>query len=416
MEFHNHVLDNGLELVAECNPKAYSAGLAFFVKTGSRDETDALSGVSHFLEHMVFKGTDNRSAEDVNRELDEVSSYSNAYTSWEKTVYYAAFLPEQLERVTELLSDIMRPALREDDFAMEKQVILEEIAKYEDQPPFGADDKCMAAHFQTHPLSRNILGTTASIQQLSAEQMRGYFQQRYSPSNITIAAAGRVDFQDLVGLAQQYCGAWKRYDVQRDTTRAGPARGFHLLSKTVAAQQYVVQISNGPAAEDEDRYASRLLAMIFGDDGGSRMYWDLIETGRAEYAVMAPYEFQGTGIAMTSLGCSPRDTQQNLARLWQLQQEIEQHGVSADELDRAKSKMCAHIVLQSERPANRMFAVGGNWLQRHEYQTVRQSIEAYQRVTPADIAAVLEKYPLTRNTTFTVGPLDKLTPPWPLDD
>ena len=138
MEFRQQTLDNGLEIVAECNPQAYSAALAFFVKTGSRDETDALSGVSHFLEHMVFKGTERRSAEDVNRELDEICAGSNAFTSEEQTVYHATFLPERQADVVALLSDIMRPALRASDFEMEKQVILEEIAMYEEQPPFRA--------------------------------------------------------------------------------------------------------------------------------------------------------------------------------------------------------------------------------------------------------------------------------------
>ena len=148
MKFRHHTLPNGLEIIAECNPAAYSAAMAFFVQTGSRDETDDLSGVSHFLEHMAFKGTPTRSAADVNRELDEMGAHSNAFTSEEQTVYYITVLPEYQDRALDLLSDIMRPSLRPDDFDTEKQVILEEIAKYEDQPPFGAHEKSMALHFQ----------------------------------------------------------------------------------------------------------------------------------------------------------------------------------------------------------------------------------------------------------------------------
>ena len=131
MEFRRQTLDNGLEVIAEISPKAYSTALGYFVNTGSRDETAEISGVSHFLEHMVFKGTPTRSAEDVNRELDEIGSQSNAFTSEEHTVYYARVLPESQSRATELLSDIMRPSLRDEDFEMEKQVIIEEIAKSE---------------------------------------------------------------------------------------------------------------------------------------------------------------------------------------------------------------------------------------------------------------------------------------------
>src|SRR5687768_3264363 len=156
MEFRSHTLPNGLEIIAECNPKAYSLGMAFFVKTGARDETDEISGVSHFLEHMVFKGTAKRSAADVNRELDEMGSFSNAQTGEEKTIYHATVLPEFQDRTVELLSDILRPALREEDFETEKKVIIEEICMYLDQPPFGGHEKCMAAHFGKHPLGRSV--------------------------------------------------------------------------------------------------------------------------------------------------------------------------------------------------------------------------------------------------------------------
>src|SRR5262249_29688101 len=149
-------LDNGLEIVAECDAAAYSTALGFFVNSGARDETDEVSGVSHFLEHMVFKGTPTRSADDVNREFDEMGAHYNAFTNEENTVFYAAGLPEYQQKTVELLADIMRPSLREEDFSTEKQVILEEIKMYDDQPPFGVDDKCRAAFFGTHPLSRSV--------------------------------------------------------------------------------------------------------------------------------------------------------------------------------------------------------------------------------------------------------------------
>ena len=195
MQFLTHVLPNGLEIVAECNPEAYSTALGFIVKTGARDESDEIAGVSHFLEHMAFKGTPTRSADDVNRELDEIGSHCNAGTSEETTVYYAPVLPEYQTRATEVLADILRPSLREADFQTEKKVILEEIQMFEDQPPFGADEKCRAAFFGDHPLGRSVLGTMASIEALPVAAMRDYFRRRYAPGNIVLAAAGRVDFE-----------------------------------------------------------------------------------------------------------------------------------------------------------------------------------------------------------------------------
>src|SRR5438128_3319751 len=134
VSFHNVVLDNGVRIIAETNPLARSVALGFFVRTGSRDETSNVSGVTHFLEHMVFKGTPRRTALDVNKDFDRIGAQYNAFTSHENTVFYAAILPEYLPQAVDILADILRPSLRQDDFDMEKQVIIEEIARYEDMP------------------------------------------------------------------------------------------------------------------------------------------------------------------------------------------------------------------------------------------------------------------------------------------
>ena len=408
MKFCEATLSNGLEVIAECNPDAYASAFGFFVKTGARDESDEVWGVSHFLEHMVFKGTARRSAADVNRDLDALGSKSNAYTSEEQTVYYAAVLPEYQESVVEILADMMRPALRQDDFDVEKQVILKEINKYANEPPFGAHEKCMAAHFGQHPLGRSVLGTVESITALTSEQMRKYFEQRYSPKNIALVASGNVDFAALVESAERYCGAWQPFATGRSTPRAPAHSGCEVVQKDIATQQYTVQIANGPAAEDDDRYAARLLATILGDDSGSRMFWELVDTGLAEYAGMSAYEYQGTGVYMTFLSCAPEDAAENLSRIDALMQGAEREGVTAAELQQAKNKICAHIILQAERSANRLFSVGSNWIQRREYRTVAELVKSYQSVTVSDVAGILKKYPLTQKTTVSVGPLSEL--------
>ena len=250
----------------------YSTALGFFVNTGARDENDAVAGVSHFLEHMAFKGTPSRSADDVNREFDEMGAHYNAFTNEENTVFYAAVLPEHQDQAVDLLADILRPSLREDDFNTEKQVILEEIQMYEDQPPFGADDKCRALHYGAHPLGRSVLGTAESVGGLSAEAMLDYFRRRYSPGNIVLAGAGRIDFDALVDLAERRCGDWTPAATGRTVEPAAARDGFQVLHKETATQQYVLQLAAGPAAEDADRYAAKLLATVLGDDSGSRLY------------------------------------------------------------------------------------------------------------------------------------------------
>jgi predicted Zn-dependent peptidase len=411
MQFRQQTLANGLEIVAECNPQAYSASYAFFVRTGSRDENDANSGVSHFLEHMVFKGTPTRTSLDVNRQLDELSSNSNAFTNEEQTVYYATTLPEDQRPILGLLSDIMRPSLRQEDFETEKKVILEEIAKYDDQPPYGAHEKCMAAYFGEHPLGRSILGTAETITALKREQMLEYFETRYSPKNIVLAAAGNIDFDSLVDAADKFCGAWKPFEAPRQLPPAPPRSGFQVLAKPQSVQQYIVQASSAPSAESDARYAARVLATIVGDDSGSRLFWELVDTGDVEYAAISAQEFQGTGMLMTSISCPPDSTADILKRISDVLQDVEDNGVTEEELQQAKNKICAHIVLQAERPTSRVFSVGNGWLQRRQYRTVREVVDSYRSVTLDHIETILKQHPLTIQTTVAIGPLDKLAQP-----
>ena len=210
MEYRQHKLENGLEILAECNREAYTSAFGFFVRTGSRDETHEVSGVSHFLEHMVFKGTPNRTAAQVNLELDEMGSSSNARTSEESTIYHAAVLPEFQTPVVELLSDIMRPSLRLEDFETEKQVIIEEIKMYDDQPPYGGYERVMAEYFGDHPLGQSVLGTVDTVTALTPDGMMNYFEQRYSPSNICFSAAGNIEFDELVEDIERCCGHWEK--------------------------------------------------------------------------------------------------------------------------------------------------------------------------------------------------------------
>ena len=408
MEFLKHTLPNGLEIVAECNGEAYSTALGFFVKTGARDETDAVAGVSHFLEHMAFKGTSTRSADDVNREFDEMGAHHNALTNEENTVYYAAVLPEYLDRAVELLGDILRPALHEDDFNTEKQVILEEIEMYEDQPPFGADEKARALYFGSHSLGRSVLGTARSIRDLPVEAMQEYFRRRYSPTNIVLAGAGRIDFEQLAASAERRCGAWEPVPTKRTIQPAAACDGFRVLHKETATQQYLLQLSPGPTSEDADRYAVKLLATVLGDDSGSRLYWELIDPGLAEHASLSHCEYQGAGMMMTYMSCDPPHAAGNLKRIVDVYRHAESEGIALVELDQAKHKIRSRIVLSSERPRGRLFALGTDWIYRGSHRPVEAELEAVADVTLDELAAVLAKYPLSRATTVTIGPLRAL--------
>src|SRR3989441_6033832 len=175
MPFHSYDLPNGLRLIGETSPSARSVALGFFVRTGARDEAADVSGVSHFLEHMVFKGTPRRTALEVNLDFDRIGADYNAFTSEENTVFHAAVSPEYLPQAVDILADILRPSLRGEDFDMEKNIIIEEIGMYEDQPMWCAYDQAKKAYFDGHPLGNSVLGSVQSIQGLKRDQMHAYY-------------------------------------------------------------------------------------------------------------------------------------------------------------------------------------------------------------------------------------------------
>jgi predicted Zn-dependent peptidase len=319
-------------------------------------------------------------------------------------------LPEYQEASIDLLADVLRPSLREEDFDTEKKVILEEIQMYADQPPFCMDDHIKELHYGGHPIARSVLGTLDTVGGLSVDQMRDYFESRYAPGNVVVAAAGRVDFEGLVQQVAQRCSSWTPRDTARATPPVKSQSQFKCVRRESATQQYVLQLADGPACEDDDRYAAKLLATIIGDDSGSRMYWALVDPGLAESASLGHYEYQGVGMLYTWMSCAPEDAAENLKLLRAVQRTAESKGLTAEELRQAKSKLKARIVLGGERPRNRLFNVGGNWLQRREYRSVAHDLATVDAVTLDEVHAVLAKYPLSRATTVTIGPLAELIP------
>jgi len=271
--------------------------------------------------------------------------------------------------MVELLSDIMRPSLRVDDFEMEKQVIIEEIKMYDDQPPYGGYERIMREFYGDHPLGNSVLGTAETVGALTAEQMMEYFKAQYSPSNICISAAGKIDFDALVADVQRCCGGWEAFDAVRPSPTPSYQQGFRTMHKPQSSQQYILQMAPGCATEDELRYATSIMTSILGDDSGSRLYWEFLDTGLAESAGMGSYDHLGCGGIMTYLCCSPDKAQANMERLKALQQKIFAEGVTQKELDLAKRKIASHIVLASEKTNTRMFSIGSQWLSGQKFKT-----------------------------------------------
>ena len=412
MTFHTHSLDNGLQIIGETNPSARSVALGFFVRTGARDETAEVSGVTHFLEHMVFKGTPHRSALDVNRDFDRIGANYNAFTSEENTVFYAAVLPEYVPQAVDILADILRPSLRVEDFDMEKNVIIEEIGMYDDQPMWSAYDHAKRIYFGEHPLGNSILGTADSIRALKRDQMHAYFERRYVAQNIQVTFAGNFDWERFVALIEKRCGDWSSGAVGRQAVRETPGSGaFRVLTRAKVSQEHVLLISSAPPADSPMRYAADTLALVLGDDSGSRLYWALVDPGLADSADTSFHEYEGTGSVLTSFSCEPGQAEENLAIVHQLLHDVQEKGITQEELQQAKSKIGSRVVRAGERPMGRMQAIGMSWTYLHDYRSVDDELKAFDAVTLPDIRALLDRYPVDQLTTVALGPLETLAPP-----
>ena len=399
-------------MIAELNDAARSVATGFFVKAGSRDEPGELAGVSHFLEHMVFKGTPRRDALAVNRDFDRVGAKHNAQTSEEDTFYHVTCLPEYLPKAFDVLADILRPSLRGEDFETEKKVIIEEILMYLDSPMSVAYDAAKAAHFGGHPLGQSILGTVASITDLPVEGMRDYFARYYSPANIVLAFAGNGDWDTLLAMAQERCGAWTNADgAARQAAVPKGTGSFRALLRADDLQQTIIGMSDAPPLESPDRYAAQLLGVALGDHTGSRLYWELVDPGHADGAEVGYQDYNQAGVLFTFVSCEPEEAQANLGRVAEVFRQVMADGIDDAALTRAKNKVLSRSVLRSERPMGRLTSLGFHWTYRREYLTVEAELEAYSNVTVADIRRVLDRYPLSPQTIVTIGPTTDLHAP-----
>lgn len=408
MKFLTHKLANGLDIVAEVNEHAVSTSIGFFVRAGARDETPEIAGVSHFLEHMAFKGTDRRTPDDINRLFDEIGAKYNAYTSEEHTVYHAAILPEYLPLCLDLLGDLIRPTLRREDFELERAVIIEEIGMYADSAMWSAYDHVIRNHFDEHPLGNSILGSKASIEALSLDAMRQYHAERYSPSNIVLAASGRLDFDEFVRMVEKKCGWWEGKSVTRQVDPALHHGSNQILHRPEFQQESLYLVGDAPSATDPLRFAADVLSVVIGDDTGSRFYWAMVDPGKVESIEMSYHEYEGAGAYIIGATCESGQAAENLETIRQIHHEVTQNGITADELAQAKSKIAARLVLSAERPRSRLFPVGYNWMYRQEYRTVEEDLAELDRVTLAGIEDLLRAFPLDDMTTVCLGPLTNL--------
>jgi predicted Zn-dependent peptidase len=397
-----------LTIIGEYEPAARSLALGYFVRTGSRDEAPEVSGVSHFLEHMMFKGTQRRTPEDVNREFDEMGARYNAFTSEEMTVYYGNVLPEFQSRLLDLLSDMMRPALRDEDFDMEKNVILEEIAMYDDRPQFAVFDKLREKYFGAHPLGASVLGTTQSIAALQRDQMREYFRRRYAANNLTLVLTGHYDWEAAKAQAAALCGEWNTADSPR-TLPAHTAQPQTIVERNDKFNRaHIALMAPGLSAQDERRYAAAVGAEVLGAQEGSRLYWSLVHTGLAQAAQVGHDPSDGAGVYYGYILADPKRAAEALQTFRAEIVRACADGLSEAEVERVKRRLASSMVLSAETPMGRLRPLGSDWLYRREEKSLQNALERLLAVTTSEVNALLAEQPFERATTFALGPLDEL--------
>ncbi len=404
-QFLSTTLANGLTVIAELNPQASSFAGGYFVNTGSRDETANLAGVSHFLEHMMFKGTQRRSADDINREFDELGASYNAYTSEDRTVYYGAVLPEGRERLVDLLTDMMRPALRQDDFDLEKNVILEEIAMYQDSPLHRVFDTAGPLYFQGHPLGNSVLGSVESIQALSRQDMLSYFEERYAPDNLVFAAAGNFDWQELIDQLGDLTGSWQPRGSDRSHPELTPAAGFEVVTDDKLKRTHLGLYAPAVSAQSELRHAATLLANVLADFGSSRLYWALVDRGLADSAMLQFDAGDREGSFLGYVSTEPARAEEVRQILLAELQGIQDNPPTEAEWQASRNKVATSITLGAETPFMRLMSLGGSWLYRQEYVPVDVAVDRILSTSLEDAKRLLATRPFDSAFMLQLGPV-----------
>ncbi len=404
MSHHTWTLDNGLNVIGESQAHMKSVSVGFFVKTGSRDEAMELNGVSHFLEHMLFKGTHKRSGAEVDETFDNLGAEYNAFTGYEYTGYYGRVLPEHLEALMELLADMMKPVLNQDDFDTEKNVILEEIALYEDRPQAVLQRQAVLAYYGDHPMGQEILGSKESIQAMTRDQMDSYYQDRYVPHNMSLSVAGNFDPDQVLALANKYCGDWSSHPVER-TYDAFEAKVNEVkLTRSNVSRLHAVALSPAPAYQDPRSEAMDLMIDILGHPGNSRLHWALVDKGLVDYASASYHAQDQIGVMGISLSCAPENFDGVMKIAQSEVQTLIEKGISSNELDSARNRVLTSLATEGEQSLRRLFSFAFDELYGEPYRSVADVLAAYEKVAVDDIHQLLKEYPFTPQTVASLGP------------
>jgi predicted Zn-dependent peptidase len=410
------VLPGGLRVITEFLPAVRSVALGIWVGVGSRDEDQAHAGATHYLEHLLFKGTRRRTALEISSEMDAVGGEMNAFTAKEYTCYYARVLDADLPLAVDILSDMVTSSLiTPKDVDAERNVVLEEIAMNEDDPSDTAHEAFTAKLFGDTPLGRPILGTTDSINAITREQIFEHYLARYTPEHLVVAAAGNLDHDTVVRLVADAFGpaldrpaepAPPRLDGTHAGFGAVAGVGTTLVSRGIE-QANLVLGCEALARTDDRRFALGVLNAAFGGGMSSRLFQEVREKRGLAYSV---YSFSAqhadTGMWGIYVGCLPAKADEVLAICAEEITRVVDGGLTDAELARGKGQVRGSIVLGLEDPSSRMSRLGKSELVYPRLEPVDEVLAAIDAVTHDDIRAVAAEILTRPKALAVVGPFD----------
>jgi predicted Zn-dependent peptidase len=398
-------LDSGIRVVSERVPAVRSVALGLWVRVGSRDEADSEAGISHFLEHMLFKGTPELTAEQIAQEFDGLGAEVNAATSKEATVLHAHLLDEHLERAFEVLGDMLLRATYA-DLESEREVVLEEIAMYEDEPQDKVHDVLSGAIFGDHPLGRPVIGRGEVVGALTVDKVSAYHAARYVPRSIVVSAAGNLEHADIERLALTCLGNGSSNGAGRTPKPATGRTGQRAVFCSKETEQYHICLGGeGIARNDERRFALSILDAILGGSTSSRLFQEVREKRGLAYAVYSwASQYQDTGQVGIYVGTREDNVVQALDVIGAELERLRQERVGEDELRRAREHVKGRLALSMESTASRMTRLGRSVLMGTPLLTLDETIERLEAVTQQDLEELArELYPSGALSVAAIG-------------
>jgi predicted Zn-dependent peptidase len=355
------VLPNGLRIITENIPHLVSVALGIWVDNGSRDESPERMGISHFIEHMIFKGTQKRSAQQIAKELDAIGGLSNAFTSREQTCFHAKVLGHHLPQVTEILLDIfLQSVFDPEEVEREQLVVLQEISMVEDTPDEYAHVLYGETVYKGNPLGQNILGTPETVRAFTQDQLKGYLQRAYGPEKVVVAAAGQIDHEAFVALLAPELAKLPPTGAGPDRQKPRLRSKFRVVSKDLE-QVHLALGGWAPAATDARRYTGTLLNVIVGGNMSSRLFQEVREKRGLAYAIYSYLSsFQDTGILGIYTAVAKETLSETLEVIGRELLKIKKGEVAANELAMAKEFVKGGIWLGAENSDNRMSRLAKN--------------------------------------------------------